>query len=88
MDTPEAHDAFTHGYLIAVSNLINLHDEPTIAEDVLRELGETEAVIKRLDLCEYDAKPLRKLFREIKRREKYELRRAMIAERNKRDAQD
>ena len=54
-------DAFAHGYLIAVANIMNLH-----GEDV-RELGESESAIKRLDLTEYDAEPLRKLFREIAR---------------------
>ena len=65
----EKRDAFDHGYLIAVANIMNLHDEDTIAEDVLRELGVSPNAIKRLDLCEYDAKPLQALFREIKRRD-------------------
>ena len=60
-------DAFAHGYLIAVANIMNLHGEDVIAEDVLRELGESESAIKRLDLTEYDAEPLRKLFRVIAR---------------------
>lgn len=65
----EKRDAFDHGYLIAVANIVNLHDEPGIAEDVLRELGVSPNAVRRLDLCDYDAKPLRALFREIKRRD-------------------
>lgn len=61
-------DAFNHGYLIAVANIMHLHDEPVIAEDVLQESGLTEADIKRLRLDTYDAKPLRKLFRALKAR--------------------
>jgi len=61
-------DSFAHGYLIAVANLMNLHGSEVEAEDVLGELGETEGVIKRLDLTDYDAQPLRKLFREISRK--------------------
>ena len=67
----KADDEFTRGYLIAVANLSNLHDQPTIAADVLAELGESEGVIKRLGLGDYDAKPLRKLFRENARRARY-----------------
>ena len=63
-------DAFTQGYLLAVSNIVNLHGEDVVAEDVLDQLGETEGCIKRLDLCDYDAKPLRKLFRGISQRKK------------------
>ena len=64
-------DSFTMGYLIATANIMNLHGEDVIAEDVLLQLCETEGVIKRLDLSDYDAKPLRKLFRNISRKEKH-----------------
>ena len=77
-DEKAIHDAFTHGYLIATANLINLHDQPTMAEDMLRELGETEGILKRLDLCDYDAKPLRKCFRNISARDKYDRERAHL----------
>lgn len=60
-------DEFNRGYLIAVANLVHLHDEPTLAQDVLAELGEGPTTIKRLGLSEYDAKPLRKMFRELAR---------------------
>lgn len=63
----EGRDQFKAGYLIAVANIMHLHHEDVIAEDVLRELGATEDVLKRLDLSDYDAKPLRKLFRNINR---------------------
>lgn len=72
-------DSFHHGYLIAVANIVHLHDEPTVARDVLQELGVTEGEIKRLDLCDYDAKPLRKLFREISRLNRNERERARKA---------
>jgi hypothetical protein len=65
----ERKDAFTHGYLIAVANIVNMHGETVIAEDVLRDLGGSPNAIRRLDLTDYDAKPLRALFREIKRRD-------------------
>lgn len=51
--------AFKTGYLIACCNLVNLHDEPCIASDVLAEAGITTADVRAMDLCEYDAKALR-----------------------------
>ncbi len=60
---------FNRGYLIATANIVHLHNEDCIAADVLRELGESEGIIKRLGMDDYDAKILRKLFREIKRRD-------------------
>ncbi|GFE97537.1 hypothetical protein [Gluconobacter sp. Gdi] len=53
--------AFNQGYLIACCNLTNLHDEPSIACDVLAECGLTEDDIKAADLTEYDAKALAKI---------------------------
>lgn len=64
-------DDFTHGYLIAVSHIMHQHGEDVIAEDCLAELGVTEGVIKRLELDDFDAKPLRKLFRSISSARKY-----------------
>jgi len=61
-------NSFHHGYLIATANIVNLHGEDIIAGDVLNELGLTEGIIKKLDLSDYDAKPLRRLFREISRK--------------------
>ncbi len=60
---------FNAGYLIAVANIVNLHGEDTIAEDVLRQLGTDASVLKGLDLSDYDLKPLRALFREIERKD-------------------
>ena len=61
-------DPFVQGYLIAVANIVHLHDEPTIAEDVLRELQVNRRAIDP-DMNEYDAKVLRELFREIERKD-------------------
>lgn len=69
-------DAFTRGYLIAVSTMMHQHGEDVIAEDCLGELGETEGVLKRLGMDDFDAKPLRKLFREISRKSRYRQERA------------
>lgn len=55
--------AFNHGYVIACCNITNLHDEPGIAHDTLRELGVTKAEVKKMGLCDYDAKALREIER-------------------------
>lgn len=55
--------AFNHGYVLACCNIANLHDEPSIAFDVLRELGITKAEVKAMELCDYDAKALCKIER-------------------------
>lgn len=55
--------AFNHGYVIACCNITNLHDEPGIAHDTLRELGVTKAEVKKMGLCDYDAKALRDIER-------------------------
>jgi predicted RNA-binding protein len=61
-------NAFMRGYLIAVANIMHTHGEDVIAEDVLNQLGVSEGIIKRLDFDDFDAKPLRKLFRSISSR--------------------
>jgi hypothetical protein len=71
---------FQAGYLIAVANIMNLHGEDVVAEDVLRELGATASVLRDMDLSDYDLKPLRKLFREIERKRK--LNRALASKDN------
>jgi hypothetical protein len=58
-----ARSEFNHGYVIACCNVTNLHDEPGIAHDTLRELGVTKAEVKRMGLCDYDAKALREIER-------------------------
>lgn len=65
---------FNAGYLIAVANIMNMHNEDTIAEDVLGALGEDRSVLNGLDLADYDLKPLRKLFGEIERKAAYDRR--------------
>ncbi|MBM6396160.1 hypothetical protein JQC79_10405 [Ochrobactrum anthropi] len=59
--------AFEHGYVMACCNIVNLHDEPTIAHDTLSELGVTLAAVKAMDLSEYDLKALRKIERDRSR---------------------
>ena len=61
--------AFNLGYLIAVSNLVNMHDDTVAAEDLLRALGCSKAEMERFDLTDYDRKPLRRLFREMARKD-------------------
>lgn len=68
-------DEFMAAYLIAVANIIHLHDQPTIAEDVLREAQVNRNILKDMGFSDYDLKPLRALFREIERRDKYDQKR-------------
>ncbi|MEL6663624.1 MAG: hypothetical protein AAFR33_11545 [Pseudomonadota bacterium] len=56
-----AEDSFAMGYILACCNFQNMHDQPTMAYDVLRELGVSRADIKRLDLSEYDTAALKKI---------------------------
>jgi len=58
---PNEIDRFNIGYVIACANLVNLHDEPGLAADVMAELGVSWADIKRMGLTEYDMKALRKI---------------------------
>jgi hypothetical protein len=51
--------AFKTGYLLACCNLVNLHDEPGLACDVLAEAGIKQADVKEMDLCDFDAKALK-----------------------------
>lgn len=59
---------FEWGYLIACSNMMNLHDEPVIAADTLGELGVERSILKHMDLGDYDLEPLNQLFDELDRR--------------------
>lgn len=59
--------AFEHGYVLACCNIVNLHDEPTIAHCTLSELGVTRADVKAMNLSEYDLKALRKIERDRSR---------------------
>ena len=72
----ETKTAFNQGYLIACANIVHLHDEGVVAEDVLSELGITrsqmEAAMKGND---FDLPVVRKLYREIERKLKIAQRR-------------
>ena len=61
---------FNRGYMIAVSNIMNLHGEDTIARNVLEQLGATKADMERMGFDDYDLDQLRPLFREMARRDK------------------
>lgn len=52
---------FDRGYVIACCNLENLHGESDLAWDVLAELGVSRADIRRMDLCEYDMRALKRI---------------------------
>ncbi|WP_404480011.1 hypothetical protein [Novosphingobium sp. BL-52-GroH] len=64
--------SFEAGYLIAVANIMHLHGDEVIAEDVLREGDIRANAVRRLDVNDFDARPLRKLFREMKRKAAYD----------------
>lgn len=57
---------FNRGYVIACCNTSNLHNEPTIACDVLAELDISEDDIQRMDLAEYDATALAEIRKQRK----------------------
>jgi len=61
-------DSFEAGYLLAVANIMHLHGEEMIGTDVLQDSGISSNAVRRLALTEFDAKPLRRLFRNISRR--------------------
>lgn len=62
-----AEHAFHAGYLMAVANIVHLHDEPTIAVDVLRELGATKEILSGMEFTDFDLKVLRILFDDMER---------------------
>lgn len=55
--------AFNAGYVLACCNLQNLHDEPTIAADVLREIGISRSQVRDMGLSEYDMSALREILK-------------------------
>ena len=57
---------FDRGYVIACCNLVNMHDQPGMAWDMLAALGVTRTAIKNMNLAEYDTKALRKIERDSK----------------------
>jgi hypothetical protein len=48
--------AFMQGYVCAVAQLVDLYDQPTMAEELLRALGEVDWSV----IDEADLEPLRK----------------------------
>ena len=50
--------AFDHGYLIACSNLVNMHDEPDLAGDILDQINLSVEQIEAMDLSEIDLSAL------------------------------
>lgn len=54
-----ADKAFKFGYTLACCTLTNLHDQPGMAKDVLRDIGLTRSEVKEMNLSEYDPKALR-----------------------------
>ena len=57
--SPAETRAFKAGYLIACCNLVNLHDRPELAHDVLAEGSITQADVDAMDISDYDAAALR-----------------------------
>jgi uncharacterized membrane protein len=53
--------AWKNGYLIACCNLTNMHDQPSLASDVLAEAAITEANVEAMELTEYDLRALAKI---------------------------
>lgn len=49
---------FKRGYLLACTNMMNLHGDSVIARDTLNQVNITEAEVKAMDLAEYDAEGL------------------------------
>ena len=54
---------FDVGYVIACANIVNLHDEPTIAADVMLQSGLSWADVRRMGLTDYDMDALRAIKR-------------------------
>jgi hypothetical protein len=52
---------FNTGYLIACANLVNLHDQPGMAADLVAELGVTWKDVTAMNLSEYDMEALEKI---------------------------
>lgn len=49
---------FKRGYLLACTNMMNLHGDSVIAYDTLIQIDLTEAEVKAMDLAEYDEQGL------------------------------
>lgn len=59
---------FNRGYLLAVSNLMNLHGDDVMARDILNELGCDREEMEAMGFDDYDLVPLRRLFDDIEQR--------------------
>lgn len=58
-------DKLAIGYALACANIVSLHDETTIASDVLREMFDCRKDVYALnDWCEYDRESFKKTFDE------------------------
>lgn len=55
---------FNVGYVIACANLVNLHDRPGLAADVMAQAGISWADVLRMELSDYDMKALRQIRKE------------------------
>ncbi|ANA12888.1 hypothetical protein [Acetobacter oryzifermentans] len=53
--------AFGNGYLIACCNIHNMHNEPSIAADILSQADITISEVMAMDLSEYDASALEEI---------------------------
>lgn len=60
----KADKAFLCGYAIACAEIVRLHDEPTIAADVLNASNFNLADFETAGLDDYDLDEINKLFRE------------------------
>lgn len=54
----ESKRSFNAGYLIACCNLCNIHNEGSIAADVLSQVDITRSEVSAMDLSEYDSNAL------------------------------
>lgn len=59
----KADKAFICGYAIAVAEIVRMHDEPTIAADVINGSGFKLSDFESAGLDDYDLREIRKLFR-------------------------
>lgn len=55
---------FNHGYLIAVANSLNLHNDDVIASDVMSQETISMKEIEALGLADYDLDVLKELYRD------------------------
>jgi hypothetical protein len=61
---PALQKQFYAGFACAVADIIRLHDEPTIAIDVMTSNGVDLAMLKTARVAEYDLGPIKKAWSE------------------------